>query len=91
MTQSGDHMQRLNAVNEGQIIGGSMGVFYGGADRSIGQNSSFLDSTVPTQSFNDVTIIVATSALQYAASIYAASVKRAEKTSLYCLGAIVYA
>ena len=42
MTQSSGHMQQLNSGNEGHNIGGGMGVFYGGADRSIGQSLSFL-------------------------------------------------
>ena len=49
MTKSSGHMQQLNAENEGQNIGGDMGVFYGGSDRLIGQNKSFLNSTEPTQ------------------------------------------
>ena len=36
--QPSAHMQQLNSGNEGQNIGGDMGVFYGGPDRSIGKN-----------------------------------------------------
>ena len=48
MNQSGAHMQQLNAGNEGRNIGGAMGVFSGGSDRSIGQNFYFLDNMAPT-------------------------------------------
>ena len=63
MTQFSGHMQQLNAENEGQNIGGAMSIFPGGSDRSIGQNSSFLDSVEPTQGGNDVAITVATTTL----------------------------
>ena len=53
-------MQQLNYVNEGQNIGGDMGVFSGGADRLVGQNSYFLDSVA----HNYVSITLSTSALQ---------------------------
>ena len=46
-----------------------MGVFSDGSNRSIFQNSSFWDTTEPTHGGNDITITVATMALQYAASI----------------------
>ena len=42
-------MQQPNDVNEGHNIRGATGVFYGGSDRLIGQNKSFLNSTEPTQ------------------------------------------
>ena len=74
MDQSGGHIQQLNAGNEGNNTGGDMGVFYGGFDRSIGQNLSFLDSTEITQGGNDVASTVATSTLQFATSPDAASV-----------------
>ena len=51
-----------------------MGVFYGGSDRPIGQNSSFLDSTTPKQGHNDVAITVSTTVLKYIASLVASSV-----------------
>ena len=70
MTQSGGHVQQLNSGNEGQNIGGTMGVFSGGSDRTIGQNLSFLGSTATTQVVNDVDIIVATALLQYTVSLY---------------------
>ena len=73
-------MQHLNAGNEGQNVGGAMGVFYCGSDRLIGQNLSFLDSTAPTQEGNDVSITVATMAIQYEASLDAASVRRSAQT-----------
>ena len=53
-------MQQLNDGNEGHNIRGATGVFYGGSDRSIGYNLSFLDSTAPTQGVNDVDITVST-------------------------------
>ena len=58
MTQSGAHMQQLNAGDEWKIKGGSMGVFSSGFGRLIGQNSPFLDSTAPTQGSVDVAITV---------------------------------
>ena len=64
MKKFGDHIQKLNAKKEDQNIGGDMGVFYGGDDRSIGHNLYFLDSTEPIQRSNDSAISVATSALQ---------------------------
>ena len=71
-------MQQLNSANEDQNIGGDIGVFSVGADRLIGQNSSFLDSVAP----NYVSIAVATSALQYVSSMYAYSVRLASQTSI---------
>ena len=59
-----------------------MGVFYGGSGRSIGQNSSFLDSTAPTHRVNDVAITVATLVIQYATSINASSIPRYAQTSM---------
>ena len=47
-----------------------MGIFSGGYDRSIVQDSSFFDSMAPTQGDNDAAITVATEALQYSASLY---------------------
>ena len=41
MKKFGDHIQKLNAKKEDQNIGGDMGVFYGGDDRSIGHNLYF--------------------------------------------------
>ena len=41
MTQPSAHMQQFNTGNGGNNIEGAMGVFYGGSDRSIVQNSSF--------------------------------------------------
>ena len=76
MTQSGYHMQQLNARNEGHNIGGAFGVFSGGSDRLIGQNFSCLVSTAPTQEYNDVSITVATMAIQYDAFLDAASLRR---------------
>ena len=78
-TQYSGHMQQFNHGNEGKNIGGAMGVFSGVPDRSIGQNSSFLDSTVPTQEVNNVAITVAPTALQYATPIYADSLLRTEQ------------
>ena len=68
-----------------------MGVFSGGADRSIGQNSPFLDGTTPTQRGNDVAATVATSALQCAASLDADSVRRAVQQNMQFFGALLYA
>ena len=76
MTQYGGHMQQLNAVNEGQNIGEAIGVFSGGSDRLIGHNLSFLDIKAPTQEYNDVSITVATMAIQYDAFLDAASLRR---------------
>ena len=59
-----------------------MGVFSGGSDRSIGQHSSFLEIMEPTQGGNDVAITVTTTALKYAASIDASSVRKAVQTSM---------
>ena len=75
MTQSGSHMQHLNARNEGKSIGRAMGVFLGGSNRPIVQKNSFLDNTESTQGGNDVAIIVATKELQCTTSIYSASVR----------------
>ena len=80
MTQSGSHMQQLNAGNEGKAIGRVMGVFIGGSNRPIVQNLSFLSNTAPTQGGNGGAIILATTELQCAASIYAASAQRSAQT-----------
>ena len=49
ITQSVSHMKQLNSVNEGQKMGGDMGVFSGVSDRPIRQYSYFLESTAPTK------------------------------------------
>ena len=80
MTQSGSYMQQLNAGNEGKDTGRVMGVFLGVSNRPIVQNLYFLSNTTPTQGGNVVAIIVATTELQCAASIYAASAQRSAQT-----------
>ena len=84
-------MQQPNDGNEGHNIRGATGVFYGGSDRSIGYNLSFLDSTAPIQGVNDVDITVSTTELQYNASLDASSVRKDAQTSMYFLGALLYA
>ena len=51
-----------------------MGVFTDGSNRPIVQNLSFLDNTAPKQGGNGVATIVATTKLQCAACVDAASV-----------------
>ena len=82
MTQSGSHMQQLNARNEGKTIGRDMGVFPGGSNRPIVQKFSFLDNMASTQEGNDVAIIVAKTELQCTTSIDASSVRRSAQTIL---------
>ena len=59
-----------------------MGVFFGGSDRPVGHNSSFLDNTAPTQRGNDVAIIIATTELQCATYIDVSSVRQAAQKNM---------
>ena len=82
ITQSGAHMQQLNSGNEGYNTGVNMGVFPSGSDRSIGQNSSFLNCAERTQGGNDVDITVGTTVLKYDAYVDASSVLRPSQTRM---------